>query len=66
MASPDNPGYAQDRLCRCLHLLSEHADPAGGDTRCLVICDGVDDLLDSFDNGRDGMYFCACLEFVAP
>ena len=41
-----------DSLCVCGHLASHHADPASGDTRCLVVEDRRD-LLDVFDDGRD-------------
>ena len=54
-----------DSLCVCGHLASHHADPASGDTRCLVVEDRRD-LLDVFDDGRDrAIAYCACLRFRA-
>ena len=42
-----------DPLCVCGHLADHHADPAIGDTRCLVVEDRRD-LLDVFGDVRDG------------
>lgn len=50
-------------LCVCGHLAANRADPAGGDTRCLDVEDRRD-LLDVFDNGRDGpLAYCVCLAY---
>ena len=52
-----------EALCVCGHLAEHHADPASGDTRCLAVEDRHD-LLDVFDNGRDGpIAHCACLAY---
>ena len=52
-----------DPLCVCGHLADHHADPAIGDTRCLVVEDRRD-LLDVFDDGRDGpLSYCGCLTY---
>ena len=47
-----------DSLCVCGHLAEPHADPASGDTRCLAVEDRRD-LLDVFDDGRDGPWATA-------
>lgn len=55
---------AHEELCICGHLHSNHADPAGGDTRCLAVEDRRD-LPEAFDDGRDRQYaYCACLHFL--
>jgi len=53
------PGF----LCVCGHLAENHGDAASGDTRCLAVEDRRD-LLDVFDDGRDGpIAYCACLAY---
>ncbi len=51
-------------LCACGHTAAEHADPATGDTRCLVV--GERPRLEHvFDDGRDTVHAdCACLSFT--
>jgi hypothetical protein len=51
-------------LCTCGHPAAEHADPASGDTRCLVVNERAR-LTHVFDDGRDTAYaYCACLRFT--
>ena len=67
MTTPDINQSAQTEqaLCACGHLRSSHADPATGDSRCLVVEDRRD-LLDVFDDGRDSASgYCGCLRFRA-
>jgi hypothetical protein len=51
-------------LCICGHEGAEHADPASGDTRCLVVGERAE-LAHVFDDGRDTAHACcACLRFT--
>ena len=66
-AMPDhiNDEIPLDRLCVCGHTAAEHADPASGDTRCLVVGECAQ-LAHIFDDGRGtANACCACLRFTA-
>ena len=52
-----------EALCVCGHQAANHAEAASGDTRCLAVEDRRD-LLEVFDDGRDGpIGYCACLAY---
>ena len=52
-------------LCVCGHLADHHADPAIGDTRCLVVDDRRDRSTCSTTAATTRSGYCACLSLPA-
>jgi hypothetical protein len=59
-----DPVMTATSLCICGHEAAEHANPADGDIRCLVVGERAE-LEHVFDDGQDNAHdYRACLRFM--